>query len=207
MPDDAMPSAVPMDTGTLPRAVADRISQMDPAAASAELDRMSAAFHPSAPLSPQNAREASLRLQQLSNDPVWAKALTDGQISARETFQHLTQMIAGGDAGETDLIETTFAPGVGDGPLLRRRDLISAAEDMRALWSADAIEGNIDVERVIDEVLNSPTVDVELVRQTQYVREAAMSDPEFTAALLRGEHWARARSMLWSAIIGVGADI
>jgi hypothetical protein len=84
-----------------------------------------------APLVPTNATEALQRRAELSADPTFVKAYLEGSIDARQQMDVLNEMIAG--ASDTDAL-TGEQVEVTDGTRMQltRRQLISAAADMRA---------------------------------------------------------------------------
>jgi hypothetical protein len=173
----------------------------DATAATAQLDQMTAALHPAAPLLPQNAREADQRLLELMNNVEWARKLMAGDVQVRREFETLTALKASDEAAAAlagpapQVIETTIGQDV------RRGDLLSAAADLRQLWGDDTD----NIEAVVADALNPDIqVDAAMLQQAQTAKRDALADKEFTEALLRGERWAQQRMTMWNWVISVG---
>jgi hypothetical protein len=106
------------------------IWSMTPEEAGAVLAERAANFHPRAPIAPENARDADLRLQELASDVDWYRKLTSGNMEVRAEFDRLTALKNAApteDMSSEQIFDTT----TGDTGLTRS-NLISAAEDMRA---------------------------------------------------------------------------
>ena len=132
------------------------ILTLTPSEAGEILQQRALDFQQPAPLAPSNAREADARLAQLINNPEWARKLMSGDVATRDEFQKLSEMKAVDDT-LTDpvpqVIETTIGA---EG--LRRRDVISAAADLRRLW-----KDSENCEAAIASVLDpNATVDLKL---------------------------------------------
>jgi hypothetical protein len=120
------------------------IRSLPPQEAAELLSEYSRIYHQSATpasLTPQNAREADARLQQLISDPEWTGKLLNGHYDVVQEFHALNALKATGDigdamAGDEALVETTVGPGL-DGVTLSRRDAIGAAADLRAQGASD----------------------------------------------------------------------
>jgi hypothetical protein len=107
------------------------IWSMTPEEATAVLAERSLDFRPAAPLAPTTARDAEQRLAQLISDPEWARKLMSGDMATRDEFQRLSELKPGITAldplaEQIGQVETTISD-----TGLTRRNLISAAEDMR----------------------------------------------------------------------------
>jgi hypothetical protein len=197
-------SSIDYATGAAPVAadVSADIWSLTPEEASAVLAERTADFHqPPAPLSPANAREADQRLTQLISDPEWARKLMAGDVETRREFERLTELKAAGEAAEAladpapQVIETTIGA---EG--LRRQDVISAAADLRRLWS-----DSDNCEAAIAEVLNpDTTVPDDLLQNMQAWKAQALTDPAFVDMLMRGDLWATQRMTLANAVIAIG---
>ena len=68
------------------------IWSMTPEEAGAVLAERAANFHPRAPIAPENARDADLRLQELASDVDWYRKLTSGNMEVRAEFDRLTEL-------------------------------------------------------------------------------------------------------------------
>jgi hypothetical protein len=87
---------------------------------------------PPAPLHPSTPAEASARLAQLRTQDEWCRKLNSGDIRTAEEFHRLSELAA--QAGPfdpvTDIGDWSSGPGMGD--QLSRRNMLSAADDLRA---------------------------------------------------------------------------
>jgi hypothetical protein len=181
------------------------IHSLSSAEAGAVLDARAADFRPTpAPLVPSNASEARQRIAELSADPAFLKAYFAGDVEARRQMDALNEMIAGAtDADvlsggqDASLVEVTSGP---EG--LRRKDVLSAAEDLRRLWS-DSDNCEAAIASVLDP---NATVDVELLQNMQAWKAQALTDPAFIEMLMRGDLWATQRMTLANAVIAIGTD-
>jgi hypothetical protein len=112
-------------TGAAPAAdIRSDVWSLTPEEAGAVLAERAADFRPAVPSAEQvqDAHDAKLRLEALSNDPAWVKKYLEGSIPERRELEALTETIAAeGDAPYVQApIESTF----GD-QSIRRQDLIS----------------------------------------------------------------------------------
>jgi hypothetical protein len=82
-------------------------------------------------LTPSTAAEAAQRLAQLRSDPAWGRKLNSGDIATLEEFRQLSEFAASAAPFDpaADLSDFSSGPGVGD--QLSRRNMLSAAEDLR----------------------------------------------------------------------------
>jgi hypothetical protein len=170
VPPSAAPAATPNDQAVLDRNIVNDIWSLTPQEAGEILEARAADFRPPPPLTVSTPREASMRLAQLSSDPAWARKLTSGDIATREEFQQLCALQASGEVGDAmadQMFETTVGPGL-DGPKLSRRDMLSAAADMRA----DGLN-----EEAIYHILNDGKFTVEAVRDAQFWLPRMERDP------------------------------
>jgi hypothetical protein len=180
------------------------IHTLSPSEAGAVLDARSLDFLPTpAPLVPANANEARARVAELSADPAFLKAYFAGDVAARKQMDALNEMIAG--ATDADVLSAgQDAPQFTDvtsGPEgLRRKDVLSAAADLRALW-----DDSDNCEAAIAEVLNpDATVPDDLLQNMQAWKAQALTDPAFVDMLMRGDRWATQRMTLANAVIAIG---
>ena len=129
------PSADPAEAPMTPEQLRDAIFELSSDDATALLDEYAASFHQPAPLQPNNAHEARMRVAELTADPEFAKRYLEGSIEAREELRALHEMIADASVSDDTLLEPfewSLGPGLdGDGPTLSRRDMLSAADAMR----------------------------------------------------------------------------
>jgi hypothetical protein len=183
-------------TGTSPTAdVQQDIWQLSAEDATAVLEARAADFRPPpAPLTPTNAREADMRLQQLINDPEWARKLMNGDIATRNEFQKLSELkVSGGigdDVANEPLVETT----IGDTGL-SRRNLISAAEDMRR----DQFS-----EEAIHHILSDGKFDADTVATAQYYLPRMERDPSLLCPDLPADRDYQMKVFRTIAAIGTG---
>jgi hypothetical protein len=195
-------SSIDPSTGTSPTAEtrAD-IWQLSASEASALLEERARDFHQPAPLVPSNAREADARLATLINDATWARKLMAGDVETRREFETLTALKAAGEGPDAvadpapQVIETTVGA---EG--LRRQDLLSAAADLRKLWS-DSDNCEAAIASVLDP---NATVDADLLQNMQEWKEQALRDPVFVEMFMRGDLWATQRMTLANAVIAIG---
>jgi hypothetical protein len=181
------------------------IHSLSSAEAGAVLDARAADFRPApAPLVPSNASEARQRIAELSADPAFLKAYFAGDVETRKQMDRLNEMIAGAtDADvlsggqDASLVEVTAGA---EG--LRRKDVLSAAADLRALW-----QDSDNCEAAIASVLDpNATVDADLLSNMQAWKAQALTDPAFIEMLMRGDLWATQRMTLANAVIAIGTD-
>jgi hypothetical protein len=171
------------------------------AEATTALDQMSAALRPAAPLVPTNAREADVRLAELISNADWARKLMAGDVQTRREFELLTELKTLGETVDAivdpapQVIETTIGA---EG--LRRQDVISAAADLRRLWS-DSDNCEAAIASVLDP---NATVDADLLQNMQAWKAQALSDPAFVEMWMRGDLWATQRMTLANAVIAIG---
>jgi hypothetical protein len=177
------------------------ILALTPGEAGEILDQRAADFHQPAPLAPANAREADARLAHLINNPEWARKLMAGDVETRREFERLTELKALGETVDAivdpapQVIETTIGT---EG--LRRQDVISAAADLRRLWS-DSDNCEAAIASVLDP---NATVDADLLQNMQAWKAQALIDPAFVEMLMRGDLWATQRMTLANAVIAIG---
>jgi hypothetical protein len=171
--------------------------------ATAALNQMSAALRPApAPLVPSNANEARQRIAELKADPAFLKAYFDGSIDARRQIAALDQLIADatdaddalGGGQDTQQIEVIMGPWG-----LPRKDKVSTAADLRALWS-----DSDNCEAAIAEAFTAESVDADLLQNMQEWKAQALNDPAFVEMFMRGDRWATQRMTLANLVIGIG---
>jgi hypothetical protein len=159
-------------------------------------------FRPApAPLTPNTANEARQRVAELSADPAFLKAYFAGDVEARKQMDALNAVIAGATdadvlSGGQDaaLVEVTTGP---EG--LRRKDVLSAAADLRALW-----QDSDNCEAAIAEVLNPDVqLDPEFVDGIKSWKAELLSDPEFIAKWFNGDRLSTARMRLCDTVIAL----
>ena len=132
MPPEAS-SNIDYATGTSPAAdTRQDIWSLTPEQATEILEQRALDFRPRAPTSPENSRDAALRLEELSKDVGWYRKLTSGSMEARAEFERLTALK---NAAPTEAMpgEQIFDVTTGEGGSgsLTRSQLIGIAEDMR----------------------------------------------------------------------------
>jgi len=182
----------------------DLIHTMSSAEATAVLNERALDFRPApAPLVPSNANEARQRVAELSADPSFLKAYFAGDVEARRQMDALNKMIAGGT--DADVLsggqDTSPLTEVTSGPEgLRRKDVLSAAGDLRRLWS-DSENCEAAIASVLDP---NATVDADLLHNMQVWKAQALTDPAFGVMLMRGDLWATQRMTLANAVIAIG---
>jgi hypothetical protein len=136
------------------------------------LEQRALDFHSRAPTAPQSARDAALRIEELSADPAFRRRLVGGNIEAQREWDALNQLKASGDtsnasADPASLLDVT----VGDSSLTRRNQ-ISIGSDYLARGVAPEL-----VEQIMsDEPFTLPANDVAIARQ---VLPQALNDPNF----------------------------
>jgi hypothetical protein len=173
-PTDVTPSPAPADArsdqASLSREFLDDVYSLSSEEAGEILEARAADFRPQAPLTASTPKEASMVLARRSSDPEWARKLTNGDIATREEFQQLCALQASADVGDAmadQMFEVTVGPGLG-GPQLSRRDMLSAAADLRA----DGLN-----EEAIYHILNDGKFAVEAVRDAQFWLPRMERDP------------------------------
>jgi hypothetical protein len=138
----AVPSADPAEAPVTEAELRDAIFELSSDEATELLNEYAASFHQPAPLRPSNAREARMKVAELTADPAFAKRYLEGSIEAREELRALHEMIANADVSDGTLLEPfewLLGPGLdGDGPTLSRRDMLSAADALRGDGFSDA---------------------------------------------------------------------
>jgi hypothetical protein len=140
MADEVNPAAVssadPAEALT-PEQLQNEIWSLSPEEAGEVLAAYAADFRPApAPLRPSNAREARMKVAELTADPEFARRYLEGSIEARETLQSLHELIANASdvSDDTSLepFELSLGPGLDrDSMVLSRRDMLNAADAMR----------------------------------------------------------------------------
>jgi hypothetical protein len=169
MPPEAS-SSVDYATGASPAAdTRQDIWALSPAEAGEVLQQAAVEYHQQqVPLAPATAHEANVRLQQLISDPEWSRRLMSGDIATRDEFQRLSELkAAGGELGDAVANEMHVETTVSDTGLMRR-DLISAAEDMRADGFPD---------KAIEHILSDGKFDAQAVYAAQWWLPRMERDP------------------------------
>jgi hypothetical protein len=151
------------------------------------------------PLRPISAREARQRWAQISSDAGWQKRYFSGDLTAAQEKFELDTLMSG----------ATISEALADGPVegetvygngVRRRDLISAAADLRDLWSGDTD----NVETVLAELLDpNAQIDPRLLQEARRYKASALKDDAFRAGIREGDPEVMKRLVLWDFIIGV----
>jgi hypothetical protein len=185
-------------------AMIDHSVTMSPGEATSALDGMVANLRGPVPLMPTTTNEARQRPNALSSDPAWVKKYFEGDMKTRGEVESLNQTIANGTVAEAlagGPVETPAEVTTGpDG--LRRQDLLSAAADLRRLWS-----DSDNCEAAIAEVLNPDVqLDPNFVQGMRDWKAQAMNDPAFIEMLMRGDVWAAQRMTLCNAVIALGTE-
>jgi hypothetical protein len=185
-------SNVDTATGTSPTAdVQQDIWSLSPQEAGEILQQAAVQYHQQqAPLTPTTARDAELRLAQLSADGEWYRKLMAGDMTVRQEFDRLTALKAGA-ATSDPLLEQFGETTIGEG--LSRRDLISAAEDMRADGFPDA---------AIEHILADGKFTAETVRDAQYWLPRMLRDPSLLAPDLPPDREYQLK--VWRTIAAIG---
>jgi hypothetical protein len=184
-------------------AMIDHSAAISPAEATSVLDGMTAALRGTAPLVPSNSNEARQRLNALSSDPAWVKRYFEGDVKTRVEAQSLNEMIANGTVEEAlagGPVETPVE--ITTGQDSRRADLLSAAADLRRLWS-----DSDNCEAAIAEVLNPDVrLDPSFVQDMRNWKADLLSDPMFVQAWFNGDRLAAARMRICDAVIGLSRE-
>jgi hypothetical protein len=148
----------------------DAIASLSPQEATELLAEYAASYHapPPAPLHPSTPAEASARLAQLRTDDAWCRKLNSGDIATREEFHQLSALAASAAPFDpsADVADWSSGPGVGD--QLSRRNMLSAADDLRAKGIN---------EEAIHHFLNGGKYTVETVRDAQFWLARMDRDP------------------------------
>jgi hypothetical protein len=148
------------------------IWSLTPEQAGEILEQRALDFRPRAPIAPQNAHDAALRLEELSSDPSFRGRLVSGNIDARREWDELVELKSLGDTADAAadpalLVDVT----VGDSSLTRRNQ-ISIGSDMLARGVAPEL-----VERIMsNQPFQLPARDVAIARQAV---SQALNDPNF----------------------------
>jgi hypothetical protein len=196
----AAPTASPADQGVLSREFIDSTWAMTPEQASTALSALEARARPAAPLKPTDARSAAARLAELSQQSGFLERLQQGHLETTREWKELTALAATGIDPGGDLMAETMISEAGE-PTVSGRGVISAAADLRSLWSDEK-----ECEGAIAELLDpNARMDPELVEQARAWREEAMQDQEFVRSYLNADRAATKRMRLWNAIIAIGS--
>jgi hypothetical protein len=169
------------------------IREMSREEASAKLVELEQQLHPPPPIKPQDAQGARGRLELLSQDPRWSKALMNGDPTIREEFDRLVALSASGDVVADGIVEENepiFSTTV-DGAL-PPRVVAEVAQDLRASGLTDA--------SIAQAVYGTP------VSPQEHAAAAAMmnakkADPTWRAALLAGDYAAKREWTLLCTIL------
>jgi hypothetical protein len=148
-----------------------------------------------APLVPSTPAEADQRLAQLRTDDAWARKLNSGDIATTEEFHKLCELAASAAPFDpsVDVADWSSGPGVGD--QLSRRNMLSAADDLRAKGIN---------EEAIHHFLNGGKFTIESVKDAQYWLPRMERNPSLLRPDLPGdrEYQMLAQRMIIAAGVG-----
>jgi hypothetical protein len=172
------------------------ILALTPAEATAKLQEMHNAMHPEPRATPADAQEARARLDVLSRDSKFSRALLAGDVGATKTFNDLVAMSAAGDDAADaakgvieptqPLIEVTVDGGI------PRRDVEGMAQTLR--------ESGFD-SGSIEQAFRGTAVSVAEASAAEALRTARLSDPAWVERLLHGGYVERRELMLMSTVL------
>jgi hypothetical protein len=157
---------------------------------------MQTALHPEPPVQPQTAQDARARLDKLTRDPTWSKALLNGDAGVTQHFNDLVAKSAAGD----DVADAVAGKQEPAGPVmeftingsLSRRDLATAVADFRDQGLADD---------TITQALEGGAVSIAEHRAAQALQSARHNDLAWVKRLLAGDYEARREHTLMCIIL------
>jgi hypothetical protein len=127
-------------------------------------------FHQPVPavLTPSSAVEAAQKIAQLRSDDAWGRKLMAGDIATLEEFHQLSELASSAAPFDPSVEVGDWSSGPGVGDQLSRRNMLSAAEDLRR----DGVN-----EEAIYHFLNGGKFTRETVALAQYYLPRMQADP------------------------------
>ena len=164
-----------------------------PQQATEALAALNAAYHgPRASDTPHSSAEAQLKLNELAHDKQFADQVMSGNITARETLDRLTEMVASGSPADLALAGVMPENHVNANPGASLQDMIAAIPSMR--------EAGISEDAIRQVLEDRPVTRAEYAMTEQLQRER-MNDPEWRNRLLAGDHQAKREFTLMSIVL------
>jgi hypothetical protein len=164
--------------------------------ASAKLVEMQQQLHPLPPRVPSDAQGARHRLEALTGDARWSKALMNGEPAATKEFHDLVALSAAGDdvgdaiVGIQEQAEPIFETTINGS--LPRRIVAQAVNDFRN----DGLDDGS-----IAQAMHGGSVSVGEYRAAEALLNARKADPVWVKALMSGDHLAKKEWSLLTVIL------